>query len=231
MFKKYLETIKSTQLFLGIPGEEILVMLENMRPKIGKYAKNDIIKSIGASFKSIGLVLEGEVNVVKENAAGATIHMAFLQKGDIFGEMLIFTNEEDYPATILAKTDCEILFIPKESILSDCQNYCNAHRVFINNLLAMISQRAMLLNKKLEYMSIKSIKAKVATYLLEEYKKHKTKSFTLHLKRGELAQFLNVSRPSMSREMAKMRDEGVIDFHLNAFKVLDFEKLVEIANS
>ena len=80
-----------------------------------------------------------------------------------------------------------------------------------------------MLNKKIEYLTIKSMRGKISTYLLEQYKRTGDKNIILPLNRNELSDFLNVSRPSMSREMSKMRDEGVIDFHLTAFRILNLE--------
>lgn len=82
-----------------------------------------------------------------------------------------------------------------------------------------------MLNKKVEYLSIKTLRGKISTYLLDEYNKTGQKTFQLNLNRNELADFINVSRPSLSRELCKMRDEGIIDFHSTAIKILDFDIL------
>ena len=92
-------------------------------------------------------------------------------------------------------------------------------------MLKVVSNRALMLNKKLEYLSIKSLRGKISTYLLEEQKKEGNTTFQLNLNRNELADFINVSRPSLSRELGKMRDEGLIDFHSTAIKINDFEAL------
>ena len=86
-----------------------------------------------------------------------------------------------------------------------------------------------MLNKKVEYLTIKSMRGKISTYLLEQYKRTGDKNIILSLNRNELSDFLNVSRPSMSREMCKMRDEGLIDFHLTEFEILDIESLKKMS--
>ena len=83
----------------------------------------------------------------------------------------------------------------------------------------------MMLNKKVEYLTIKSMRGKISTYLLEQYRREGDVNITLPLNRNELSDFLNVSRPSMSREMSKMKDEGIIDFHLTAVKIRNIEGL------
>lgn len=83
----------------------------------------------------------------------------------------------------------------------------------------------MMLNKKVEYLTIKSMRGKISTYLLEQYSREGDVTITMPLNRNQLSDFLNVSRPSMSREMSKMRDEGIIVFHLNEVKIMDIESL------
>ncbi|HZK00338.1 MAG TPA: helix-turn-helix domain-containing protein, partial [Tissierellaceae bacterium] len=95
----------------------------------------------------------------------------------------------------------------------------------IMNMLKIISQKALMLNRKMDYLSIRSIRGKVSYLLLQEYKKMNKPMFLLPLNRNELADFLNIPRPSLSREMCRMRDEGVIDFHRSSIRINDIDRL------
>lgn len=225
ILEKHSEIFPKIALFKGIPLENINMMLECMRPRYSFYDKNEYITSFGDDFDSIGVMISGEAIVIRENAAGNRTVMAVLKEGDIFGEVLAFSEQTTWPASVQAQDNCEVLFLPKYKIIGECNNICSWHRTLIQNFLKIISERAIMLNKKVEYLTIKSMRGKISTYLLEQYKKVGSNSFVLPLNRNELADFFNVSRPSMSREMCKMRDEGIIDFYLNAFKILDVEAL------
>jgi CRP-like cAMP-binding protein len=107
---------------------------------------------------------------------------------------------------------------------------CPWHRTLVTNLLGITSERALMLNKKVEYLTIKSIRGKISTFLLDLYKKTGNNNVMLNMNRNELADFLNVSRPSKSREMCRMRDEGIIDFHLSTIRIKDVEALREGCN-
>jgi DNA-binding transcriptional regulator LsrR (DeoR family) len=82
-----------------------------------------------------------------------------------------------------------------------------------------------MLNKQVEYLTIKSIRGKISTFLIEQYNTFGSLTFVLPMNRKEFAEFLNVSRPSLSREMSRMRDEGIIDFHMSAVKIIDLDRL------
>ena len=95
-------------------------------------------------------------------------------------------------------------------------------------MLKDISDKALMLNKKLEYLSMKSMRGKLSSFLLEQYKTTGSPAFLLPMKRHELADYLNVSRPSMSQEMCRMRDEGVIDFSRSSIQINDMESLKDM---
>lgn len=225
MFDTYHEELSKTDLFCGIEREDLGAMLNCLKPKVCSYNKNDYIVTGGDAYESLGIVLRGKATVSKDNAAGNRVVMTILKQGDIFGEIVAFSRQMTWPATVQAQEICEVLFLPREKIVGECERLCAWHRTLIRNFLRIISERAIMLNKKVEYLTIKSMRGKISTYLLEQYKKTGDKNIILPLNRNELSDFLNVSRPSMSREMCKMRDEGVIDFHLTEFKILDIKSL------
>lgn len=225
IIEKYLTSLKKTPLFNGIDENELLTMLKCINPKIVSYKKNDYIALAGEKFNSLGVIAEGEASISMENAAGNRIMMAILKAGDMFGEMLVFSKLSAWPANVQAQEPCTVFFLQREKIIGECEKMCSWHRTLIQNMLVIISERALMLNKKLEYLSIKSIRGKLSKFLLEESKKAGSVTFMLPMNRNELADFLNVSRPSMSREMCLMRDEEIIDFHLSSIKILNVNAL------
>jgi CRP-like cAMP-binding protein len=118
--------------------------------------------------------------------------------------------------------------LKREKIIGECRNVCPWHRMLIQNMLRIISEKALILNRKVEYLTIGSIREKISKFLLEQFKVTGKTTFTLPMNRKELADFLNVSRPSLSREMSRMRDEGIIDFHMATVKIIDLEKLKKL---
>lgn len=231
MFEEYVEELSKSILFSDIDKEDLISMLHCLQPKICSYNKNNYIIIAGEKCESVGIILEGKAIVYKDNAAGNRVIMTLLKPGDMFGEMVIFSSKFQWPATIQAQESCKVFFLARGKIVGECEKMCPWHRMLIQNMLKIISERALMLNKKVEYLSIKSMRGKISAYLLEQYKKTGNSTFTLPLKRNELAEFLNVSRPSMSREMCRMRDEGIIDFHLATVRIIDVEALKDMLNS
>ncbi len=213
------------RLFAGVNGEELKVMLECLNPAVRSYRKDEYLSVQGDDLYGLGVLLEGEAMVVKENAAGERVIMAVLGAGDIFGETAAFSRAGKWPASVVAQGDCKAFFLPPHKITGNCQRQCPSHRRLITNMLRIVSDKALALNKKVEYLTIRSMRGKISAFLLEQYEKQGSATFILPLKRNEMAEFLNVARPSLSREMCRMRDEGIIDFHQSTIKIKDLEAL------
>lgn len=231
MYKEWLQVISKSSLFQGIEEEQLNNMLECIRPRIVKYNKDDFIAVAGYDFQGMGLVLSGQAMILKENAAGNRVIISLVKSGELFGEMVSFSGKSKWPATVIAQEPCTVMFVSPEVIVTQCEQLCISHQELTTNMLKLLSQKALMLNKKMEYLSMRSIRGKISYYLLEQYKASGTTMFTLPLKRNELADFLNVPRPSLSREMCRMRDEGLIDFHRSSVKINDLENLKSIADS
>lgn len=225
MIEEYIDIIKNSPLSYSLKTDEIISMLNCLSPKINNYSKNQCIVNSGETIDMFGIVLEGEAVILKENADGDRVIMSVIRKGDMFGEMLVFSSNKKWPVTVRVQSSCKVLFLTSSDLIARCGKNCPWHISMLRNFMKIISDKSLMLNKKVEYLSIKSIRGKVSAYLLEQYQKSGDTNITLPLKRNELADFLNVSRPSMSREMCQMRDEGIIDFYLSTFRIKDIEAL------
>lgn len=225
MINNYLPALLKCRLFNNIESNEIKTLLSCLTPVMQCYPKNSFVVRSGDRLDSLGIVLEGEASVFKESISGNRLLIKNISVGEMFGEIAAFAEQEEWPALVQAITPLTICFISKDKIIGQCANACKWHNSMVSNMLALVSQRALMLSKKMEYVSIKTMRSKLCTYIYEQYRKKKTPTIVLPMNRLQLADFLNVSRPSMSRELSRMRDEGIIDYHLSTFKILDIKKL------
>ena len=223
--EKAIESLSGTTLFRGIDSEGIKSMLNCLNPRIISYKKGDNIANTGAPFHGIGIVIDGEVVIAKENIAGNRAILTVLKKGDMFGEMISFTEKKIWPVTVTSQSDSEVIFISPEKVITQCEKMCTSHQKLIENMLYIMSRKALLLSRKVDYLSIRSLRGKLCAYLIEQWKSQGTPIFTLPMNRDELADFFNVARPSISREFSKMKDEKLIDYHKASFKIIDLERM------
>lgn len=228
MYEKWLNIINASPLFRGIEPAQLHAMLNCMSPRIITYKKNENITIEGEPFKGIGVILKGEAAITRESPSGSRIILEIAGPSKMFGEIAAFSGRKVWPATVAAQSECTVMFLPPEKILSDCEKLCLSHKMLVNNMLGIVSDRAFMLNRKVEYLTMKNIKERLSYYLLDQYRTLGSSTFMMPMKRNELADFLNVSRPSLSREMCKMRDEGLIEFHRSSIRIKDIEGLKQM---
>lgn len=227
LLKDYLDIIGQSILFKGIKAQNLDTMLECLNPVKRQYKKKDMIILAGEPFTGLGIMLQGGASVIKETLSGNRVVLHMIKPGDMFGEMIAFSDQSVWPATVQALEDATVIFIPRDKIIGQCQAMCPWHREIIRNMLSIISNRALILNKKLEILSIKSMRGRLCALFLDQYNKEGRAIFTLSMNRNQMADFLNVSRPSMSRELRRMKEEGLIDYHLSSIRLLDIDALKE----
>jgi CRP/FNR family transcriptional regulator, dissimilatory nitrate respiration regulator len=225
MYSEWIKVLLSSHLFHNIGNESLNVMLHCLKPKIGRYRQREIVVTYGQGFQGIGIVASGRVALTRETHSGNRIMMGILETGDIFGEMVAFSDRKVWPMTVIAQEDCVLLFLPPDKITGTCSNICVSHSALIVNMLQILSNKALLLNKKIEHLSAKNIRGKVSSYLLEMYGHTGSSNLRIPMKRHELADYLNIPRPSLSREMGLMRDDGIIEFKGPLITINDMLKL------
>jgi len=222
---KWIKILEKVKIFDGIEKFELEKILTCIRPVERKYKKNEYITISEHKIEGIGILVLGEAMISKENYAGEISVIDKIGIGDVFGEVAAFSGTDKWPATIVALSDCVVLFIEANKIISNCPKMCIGHKQLIQNMLKIVSKKAINLNRKIDYLTMKSIRNKISNYLLENYNKKKKLKFEISLNRNELAAFLNISRPSLSRELIKMKEELVIDYKKSIFEIIDLEKL------
>lgn len=231
MKDEYLADLSSAALFHGIAAEDLQALMSCFNPLVKHFQKGEIAVNAGDPLRGIGIVVRGEIEILHENAAGGKSLLAFVGQGHTFGEIAAFAGQATWPSTVTARRDSMLLFVPTERFLGHCPRACGFHKTLIQNMLKILSEKAIQLNRKVEYLEIKGIRQKLCTYLLEQRKLNNANAFILPMNKSELADYLSVSRPSMSREFGMLRDEGLLDFYLSSVRLLDMEAIRSIASA
>jgi CRP-like cAMP-binding protein len=221
--------LKKAKLFRGLSEQELEAVLKCLNAKAQKYVKNSIITLNGDNVKDVGVIMYGSVMIIKEDAAGRQNILAHLGEADTFGEVFACADIKKSPVTVTASADSEVLFVEYRRLITTCDSSCSFHTRIIQNMLQLIAQKSLELNKKIDYLIINSMRQKLVMYLLEQYAIHQKNSFEIPLNRNELADFLNVDRSAMSRELSRMRNDGLINFYKNRFTLINLQRLKDTA--
>ena len=215
------DVLKQCILFKDMNFKDINTFLKVSNFVIKKYLKENLVVLEDSNCEELGILLKGLLEVQSLYPSGKSLTLIRLKPAEIFGEVILFSKSKNFPSTIKAIEDSEIMFIKKANLMN-CLSNC--HR-FMENFLTLLSDRLFMLNKKIKMLTMENIRQKIGDFLREEYKKQKTHIIKIPLSRQEMAEHMGIQRPSLSRELSKMREEGIIEFDKDSIVVKDLDDL------
>ena len=215
--KNFIPVLKRTQMFSGVGEGEIESMLSCLETRLLKYKKGEYVLRQGEYIRDIIILVEGSLHIQKDDYWGNRSILGHITTGEMFGETYTAPNSGALLNDVVAIEDSTVLFFNVKGILTTCSSACRFHSLVIQNLFYAISEKNKKLVQKLEHMSKRTIREKLISYLSEESEKQNNPTFQIPFSRQQLADFLSVDRSAMSKELCKMRDEGLIKFNKNRF--------------
>lgn len=218
--KEYISILKRTQLFAGVVEEEISAMLSCLGARLETFKKGEYVLRQGEHLSDIVVLVVGNLHIKNDDYWGNRSILGQIAVGDMFGEAYVAPESGALLNDVVAIEDSSVIFFDVKRILTTCSSACRFHAMVVQNLFFAISEKNRKLVQKLGHMSKRSTREKLISYLSEEAKKQTSSTLTIPFNRQQLADFLSVDRSAMSNELCKMRDEGLIEFEKNNFKLL-----------
>ncbi|MBQ7288756.1 MAG: Crp/Fnr family transcriptional regulator [Clostridia bacterium] len=203
--------MKTPTLFAGMSREEIREFTQCMGAMCKTFTLGQEIYDYGKQTQYIGVLLSGEAEIISYDLYGkrtATLH--FVQAGGNFGEEYVFLKEPQ-PVKVLCTKNCEILFLHTGTLLSPCGNSCRPHKVFLSNLVALYNEKLRLERTHVYILSRPTIREKLLAFFTELSKTHDSFAFDMPFNLTRLAGYLNVNRSAMTRELAKLKKERLVE--------------------
>ncbi len=215
------QIISESLIFKDIHSDELIILLKCLNAVKKNYKKGDYAFFSGEKMTHLGILIQGSADIVQEDALGRKSIVTKIIPRGVFGEGIVAGKLKESPVSVIACEDTDILFLGYSQMIERCEANCAFHTRLITNMLELMSNKIIMLNKKLNYSLMKTIREKIVNYLVESYGINNKKSFLVPYNREELANYFSVDRSSLSRELAKMKEEGLIDFNKNKFTLSD----------
>ncbi len=207
-------------LFTGVSGEELTEMVHCFEMEQKQFTEKEEIPS----KDKIGILLSGCVSLNRLNIDGSLDMLEYMEDGGIFGTYFSMAVGID-DMLIQCEKDCTVIFIHTCHITKRCSRACHHHSIVVENLLNLMTEKVQQLSEKVEILSHRSIRNKLLCYLYLQQKKEHCNPFVLPFSQSSLANYLCVDRSAMSREIKKMRNEGILSVNgRNITLLTDFAK-------
>lgn len=222
----YIGILKQTFLCQGLSDDDFQYFIKYTNIQMKKYHKNEFIFMEREHPEKLFLLIDGSVSVYRDTMSGKVVPIADIEEqGDIFGEVYLYMQKEQYDINAIAKQETTILAIESKIFKLSEEEVLLPYYKIAKNLLTMFAMKAYLLNTKIQVLNSGTLRQRIVRYFLncrsEGGKIH------LNMTREKMAEFLNTTRPSLSRELSNMQKEGLIEMHGKEIILLEEEKLDE----
>ena len=217
-------TLVNNPLFRGITPERLLADLEEISFHTRSYKKGEILARQGDVCNRLVILTKGSVRGEMIDYSGRLIKVEDITAPKAIAPLFLFGEQNRYPVEVTANEPTEVIELPKPSVLSlFCKN-----EQFLENYMNLSANYARTLSDKLFFMSFKTIRQKLASYLLRLYKQQQQTHITLDRSQQELSDYFGVSRPSLARELAHMQEDGLLIADRKHITILQKEQLVRL---
>jgi CRP-like cAMP-binding protein len=226
--KSYQQLLMQSALFSPLTEEELHHLLQCLDAHTTLYTSNQFIIRETDSVDTLGIVLEGEVQVLTDDALGNRSITAVFGPGEVFGQVSASKLAHISPVAVMAVNDCNILHLKFSKLVRPCSRACPFHSRVIYNMMNVLADRNLMMNRKLSIVSQRTIREKLLAYLAWQSQDHDSKTFTIPFNRDELADYLCVNRSALSREISHMCHEGLIQTERNRFTIVKDQESAQI---
>lgn len=217
---EYIELLGKTSLFSGISGDDIKKLLGCVHARKADYEKNETVLMEGDLISEIGIVLSGSGHSVKIDGSGKSTIITVFEKGGFIGVLLAAGRERKSPVTVQATERLSVLFIPFSRIIRHCGRTCTCHDTLSRNCFDSVAEKSLELLDRIDCLIRPTVREKIMTYLTRLARLNESSTFTISLDRSAMAEYLNADRSALSRELSKMKQDGLIDYYKNSFRIL-----------
>lgn len=218
--KVSVQNLNKLPLFEGLDVEEVGEVLSRVNVLVKRFRKSDYIYLAGDCVENLCIVIDGTVQMIKEDIWGDKSIIANLGAGSVFAESYLGRRGDRSIVSYFAASDSEVLMLPFGKMLQNTSVQSKAQYKLFNNIVAILADNNTRLIEKAEILCKKTLRGKIMAYLEQEAANVGKKRFEIPFNRTDLANYLDADRSALTRELARMRDEGLIAFEKNTFEIL-----------
>ncbi|MBI9069060.1 MAG: Crp/Fnr family transcriptional regulator [Salinivirgaceae bacterium] len=215
--------LSNSPVFKGLLPDQIESIVKSINHKIKNYSSEQIIASRQDECKNLLIIIKGNVRGEMLDYSGKVLKVEDIYAPRPIAAAFLFGQNNRFPVDVIANTNTEILIIPKDSVLKMFQQ----NDKILQNYLNSISNRAQFLSQRIWFLSFKTIKGKLAQYLLNLAQPDKVK-ITMPLTQKELAEFFGVTRPSLARALGELEKAGIIEVNRKEITIIDKNLLIHL---
>ena len=216
-----IEFLKNSMIFRGMSDDDVADSLRFLEANEQNFRKGATILHAGDITDRLGLVLQGSVTIESDDVWGNRTILSNADIGEIFAETYALLDGEPMLVNVVANEDCRILFLRIGSLKRLQNNMEQWTMRLVTNLLIITTHKNLVLSSRSFHTAPKTVRGRVMAYLNSVSMQKHAREFNIPFDRQQLADYLNLDRTALSKELGKMKKDGLIDYYRNAFKIIE----------
>ena len=216
--------LEKSTLFHGVPAAEIRTLLEDTPHHIQSYNKGENIFHLMETAVRIGIILEGRTEAQKTFPNGSQVNVSVRTPGEMIGPAAVFSRNRKYPCDVVSLEPVTVMMFRKEDLLHLMQKDVR----ILENLTAEIATATYMLQQRLELFSYSGIAQKAAFWLLTQARQAGKDKVHIPGSVSKWAMLMNVSRPSLHRELKRLENAGILSYDPPFIKIKNMDSLQDI---
>lgn len=213
---QYREVIAENRLFKELTAEQTDRALRILKAEFREYRKGEFLHHAGQPMNRFALVLSGAVRVCTDDIEGSRMIMADVSPGVSFGESLCFLRVPEPGIYAYAADDTAVLWLSPEACFSDG---ATAELELQKRFTALLAERALAMNDRIQILSKLTLREKLIAFFTNASRNAGSRTFSISMNRDDMAVYMGTNRSALSRELAKMKREGILDYYRNSFQL------------
>ena len=211
------ELISQTALFQGCSPSETEKLLHGLKTFTKKYKKGAPVYLAGTPVTDVGIVLYGTVQIENNDLWGNKNIISLARAGEVFAEAYACIPDEPMMVDVIAMEEAEILFLNVAELFRLAAAGKGEYSHLIHNMTMISARKNLLLSRRILHTSSKKIRGRLLSYLSHQAELQGSRYIDIPLNRQQLADYLSLDRSALSKELAKMKQDGLLDYHKNSF--------------
>jgi CRP/FNR family transcriptional regulator, dissimilatory nitrate respiration regulator len=218
------QVLLTSPLFRGISGEELATLFHSINHYFKQFRSGELLAQAGENVDKAMLLVSGRLQGEMVDFAGNSLKIEELDPPQMVAAAFLFGPQSRFPVYLSARTDGKILVIPKKDFISMLSL---EPRVMVN-YINIVSGKAQFLSGKITFLSLKTIREKIAYFLLQKMKNNSNNLIIIEQTQTNLADLFGITRPSLSRSILEMEKMGILTWTRESVKILNLEKLNQV---
>ena len=218
--RQIIDTLIQTKIFAGIDRGDIPGLLKCINAREKDYGDGEMIIQEGSIVRDFAIVLSGSGRAIRDDAEGRPVIITLLEPKSEIGIMIAASSAQVSPVSVQSLSGMAVLTIPYDRVLARCHKACASHDRLLANYMSAVAEKGLMLHERLGCLLKPTLRQKIVSYLSLLSREQGSSYLVSPLDRAAMAEYLNTDRSALSRELSRMKQEGLIDFYRSSFRLL-----------